>query len=348
MNRLQSNVDTVQAAQIIAGAQTVVVLTHAKPDGDAFGAVVALTVALRRLGKRVRGILSPPILGGMQALRGAAQVEVADGPADLGRPDLVVVVDTAAWSQLAPLDVAVRPLLDRTMVIDHHLNGDMTAAWRCVDGQAAAACEIVAQIIDHLAEQTKGDLWTSTVREAVFAGIASDTGWFRFSNTRPRTHRLAARLIEAGVDHAELYRKIEQTERPQKLALMIRALDSLELLADGRVALMVLRRSDFEQCGANDEETERFVDVPQIVDGVDVVVLAAEQAFETAHGKQLRTRLSFRSKPGPGAVNVAALAERYGGGGHARAAGAKVEKPMDDVLETLRGVLIGDLPVDRD
>src|SRR5690606_21036827 len=99
---------------------------------------------------------------------------------------------------------------------------------------------------------------------------------FRFSNTRPMTHELAARLLRCGVDHAHLYQQLEQTERPAKLALMIRALDSLQLLADGRAAVMVLRAEDFAQTGANLEETERFVDIPQTVSTVQIVVLITE------------------------------------------------------------------------
>ena len=120
---------------------------------------------------------------------------------------------------------------------------------------------------------------------------------------------------------------MEQGERPEKLKLLIRALDSLQLLADSRVAVMTLRQADFEDTGAYAEETERFIDLPQIVATVQVVAMIAEPA--DGEGPM---RLSFRSKPGPDAVNVAELAARYGGGGHARAAGAKVDdRRIDDL-----------------
>jgi phosphoesterase RecJ-like protein len=123
------------------------------------------------------------------------------------------------------------------------------------------------------------------------------------------------------------------------LALLVRALHSLELLGGGQVALMTLWQRDFAETGANDEETERFVDMPQVLANVRVAVLAAEQVLNNGDSPRLRTRLSFRSKPGAEAVNVAELAERFGGGGHARAAGAKVDAPLAEVLPGVREAL---------
>jgi phosphoesterase RecJ-like protein len=154
------------------------------------------------------------------------------------------------------------------------------------------------------------------IAEALFVGIASDTGWFRFSNTRPQTHRLAARLLEFGIDHADLHMRLEQAERPEKLGLMTRALDSLQLVAGGKAAVMTLRQRDFAETGARYEETERLVDLPQVVQSVHVVALITETAEGTI-------RVSFRSKPDDEPIDVNELARQFGGGGHARAAAAK-------------------------
>lgn len=328
------------AATLLLQAQRITVLTHAKPDGDAYGCVIAAVAALRQLGKNARGLVIPPILPGLGDVAGSSILQIipADPPAD--QPDLLLILDTAAWSQIGALAKLVRPNLSRTLIVDHHLSGDIEAAYRHVDASAAACCELVAELILALSDvaKPKATLWTPIVCEALYAGIASDTGWFRFSNTTPRTHEWAARLLRHGVNHSELHRKLEQTERPEKLALLVRALHSLELLAGGSVALMTLWQRDFAETGANDEETERFVDLPQVLADVRVVVLAAEQALN-GNPPRTRTRLSFRSKPGIDAVNVAELAERFGGGGHARAAGAKIEAPLAEVLPNLRQTL---------
>jgi len=241
--------------------------------------------------------------------------------------DLVVIVDTGAWSQLGPMRKALESRVDQMLIIDHHLNGDVPAAWRYIDGQAAAACEVLADLIEDLTGE-----YSRVVGEALFVGIASDTGWFRFSNTRPQTHTLAAKLLEQDIDQAELYGKLEQNERAQKLKLMIRALDSLELVAEERAAVMVLRAEDFNQTGATVEDTDRFVDLPQVVGSVQLVVLITQPP----NPDNKLNGLSFRSKPGHNAVNVSLLAQQFGGGGHARAAGAKVAGSLDPLIDQVK------------
>ena len=208
------------------------VLTHAKPDGDAFGSVVALVATLQTLGKTARGVLVPPIPRSLALQRGFELADVFGDDYELPfDPALCVIVDTGAWSQLGPMRRFIEPRLDRTLVLDHHLSGDIRAADRYVNGAAAAACEIIAELVELLlpsvgeGDRTSGRRETDAagfkalppvIREALFIGIASDTGWFRFSNTRPQTHELAAKLVRQGVDHAELYQRLEQCERPEK------------------------------------------------------------------------------------------------------------------------------------
>ena len=338
MSDYTSNIKLADAAAMIQRAAEdtnhdggVLITTHAKPDGDAFGAVAALCAALKPCATRVTGLLMPPVPDGLMQVHAAELVTVWRDGRTLPTPALVIVLDTGAWSQLSPLRPQLERWTDRMLIIDHHLNGDVPAAHRYIDEQAAACCEIVAELIDAM-----GRPIDPTIAEALFIGLAADTGWFRFSNTRPQTHELAARLLRAGVNHAELYRRLEQTERPQKLALMIRALNSLELLDNGRVALMTLRADDFAQTRTQLAETERFVDIPQIVADVQTVVLVTEPPREPGRKDEAAIRLSFRSKPGPQAINVAELAKQFGGGGHARAAGAKVKAPFEQVVEQVR------------
>ena len=271
----------------------------------------------------------PPVPAQLQRLSQAIDAHIYEDGDVLPDADLVVILDTGAWAQVAPMRQQIEPRLDQTLIVDHHLSGDIEAPKRLIDGTAAAACEVVSEVIDSMsAASGDGTLYNETVNRALFVGIASDTGWFKFSNTRPFTHELAARLLQAGVDHASLYALTEQADRPEKLKLMIRALDSLQLHADNKVAVMSLRRNDFVETGALAEETERFVDIPQIVSSVQVVIMLTE-SLDDSH----LVRMSFRSKPGTEAVNVADLASAFGGGGHARAAGAKVAgRDLNDLL----------------
>jgi bifunctional oligoribonuclease and PAP phosphatase NrnA len=367
----QSNLDLAAAADLIRKtAGPVFITTHAKPDGDAFGSVVALASALKKLGQQTFACFAPPVPASLLDLNGNDLTHILDDKLVIPSCSLYVVLDTGAWSQVEPMRAILEPNLNRILIIDHHLSGDIDAGHKYIDADAGACAEIIAELLDLLAKgdtdctgagaggasggasgDGSGDIsgggafsWCPTIAQALFVGIGSDTGWFRFSNTRPQTHRLAARLLEMGVDHADLYARLHQTERPAKLALLTRALDSLTLLADGRAAVMCLTARDFAETGALEEESERLIDVPQQVESIQVVALVCESSIDPpdtptpsetppgAQGRQPLARISFRSKPGPDAINVADLAAKLGGGGHARAAGAKLQAPIQDAL----------------
>lgn len=330
MSSYTSNLDLGQAAELLRDEPgTICVLTHAKPDGDAAGSVVALVTALRALGKEARGLLVGPILPSLESLAHADGVDIYDMEKTLPAPDRVVIVDTGAWSQVGPLAALVQPLTRQTLILDHHLSGDIDAGYRFIDSSAAAAAEIVADLVGLLIDvKTLPADAAKAIHDALFTGIASDTGWFKFSNATPRTLRLAADLLERGVDHADLYGRLEQAERVEKLALLIRAVGSLQLLADGRAAVMTLRCADFDETGARPEETERLIDIPQQVGSIQAIALISEVCSDEG----VQTRISFRSKPAVDAINVADLAAQFGGGGHARAAGARLYEPADAVL----------------
>tara|TARA_Y100000588_G_scaffold355969_1_gene411697 strand:+ start:398 stop:1420 length:1023 start_codon:yes stop_codon:yes gene_type:complete len=330
----QSNINLGDAAEIIRRSEHVTVVTHAKPDGDAFGAVVALSAALRQMDKQVHAWFVPPVPQSFCQLRGGESVGLFKKETVLDESDLVVVLDTGAESQLAPMGEQLKAMLPQTMIIDHHLSGGLKARWRYVDQQAAACCEIVTELLDHLTVD-----FGPVISNALYVGIAADTGWFRFSNTRPQTFELAARLLRCGVDHADLFTKVEQYERPQKLALMVRALDSVKLMDQNRVAVMQLCAKDFHETHCDVSDTERFIDIPQVVASVNTVVLITEPPANK-NEPQPAIRVSFRSKPGQSAVNVAELAGLFGGGGHARAAGAKIDLPLERVVDQVTAAVV--------
>ncbi len=363
MSDYQSNLSLTDAARLIQPAQRVLITTHAKPDGDAYGAVAAMTAALRTLKPQaaIDGVLMGPVLPSFRRLRGYGLLREHATGMDFGKPDLVLILDTGAWAQVAPMRSALEPLLDRTLIVDHHLTGDIPAKHRVVDGAAAAVCCVIVDLLDamvgsgvatssrHAGDETNPLIRDVCIAESLFAGVASDTGWFRFSNTSARTHLLAARLMKSGIDQADLYAKLEQNERLEKLALQVRAMQSMKLLANGQAAVMILRAKDFAETGAHVEETERFVDIPQSVSAVQVVALVVEPPPAFGNGtesQKLRApviRVSLRSKPGADAINVAELAARFGGGGHARAAGVKFTGTLEQAVATVEEAILGAL-----
>jgi phosphoesterase RecJ-like protein len=225
--------------------------------------------------------------------------------------DAFVVVDTGTWSQLPGLREQVLAFTKPRIVIDHHLTQEDWADVKLVVKEAAAAAEIVGELLT---------TWEVTIDQpiasALYVAIASDTGWFQFSNTRPFTMRLAAMLMEAGVDTVRLYQLLYQNERKERVALQARALNSLELLTDGRLAVMRVTLADFEATGANVPDTENLINLPLQIATVEVCLLMTEPADFGP------VRVSLRSK---GQIDVAKFAEQFGGGGHARASGLKVE-----------------------
>ncbi len=160
------------------------------------------------------------------------------------------------------------------------------------------------------------------VATPLFLGIATDTGWFRHSNVTPETMRAAAGLIEAGVYHPRLYEIVEQRDRVSRLRLMAKALNSLELHDHDRIAVITLTLQDFHDCHAASTDSAGFSELALTAEKVQVCVLITEAFVHPGDGNI--TKVSFRAKDGPTSMDVNAVAKKLGGGGHVRAAGAKM------------------------
>jgi bifunctional oligoribonuclease and PAP phosphatase NrnA len=317
-----STFDLVGAARWILERDDFLITSHAKPDPDAFGSVLGLCGVLSKLGKKVTPVLMPPVPAVFTQLKGSWDVKVIGAGQVPVETAHVIVADTGARSQLAPIVGYLDQRLGRTLILDHHLSGDLQAAYRHVDTSCSATCELVWLLARELKTLTGKDLIELGTAEALFAGLVADTGWFRYSNARPVTHEVAADLMRRGVDHTKTVQIFEQSERLAKVQLMTRALSSLEFICGGKAAVMSICANDFVETGATGDETERFTDLPQMVGSVEVVIMLVEMPAE--NGKLGPIRVSLRSKPGVNPVNVSELAGIFGGGGHARAAGAKI------------------------
>lgn len=312
--------------------KTVLVTTHVRPDGDALGSSAAMAMALRNKGIAAKVLLLshlPTKYAFVFRENDIAHVDAEKGwPGELSLDafDALLVVDTGTWSQLPGLRERIENWPRPKLVVDHHLTQENWADAKLVVTEAAAAGEIVAELLDQWGVELDRSIAT-----ALYLAIASDTGWFQFSNTRPYTLRLAARLMEAGVDTDSLYQALYQNERAERIALQTRAQGSLELLCDGRLAVMRIAKKDFEETGANVPDTENLINIPLQVRTVQVSLVFTEPREPGP------VRVSLRSK---GQVDVARFAEKFGGGGHARAAGLKVEGTLLEVHDRVVGAMI--------
>ncbi len=341
-------------AEWLRGKRRVVVLTHAKVDGDAFGSSLALARALTLAGRGGSGwggtIARPCYVGPMPNwcaslaskdeflwLEGGGTPTL--GEAEALEPDAVVVVDTGSWSQLKEVEPWVRSRRSITAIIDHHRKGDGDVAERrVIEPGAAAACQLVAELCRLLLKVARIEDLPKEIATPLYLGLATDTGWFHHSNVTPAVMHLAASLLGASVDHTWLFETVERQDRPARLRLMSRALNSLELLDHDRVAVMTLTQADFHDAHATPTDSGGFVDIPLSVARVQVSVVVT-QMYTSAGGKGPEiTKVSFRAKAGT--VDVNAVAAKLGGGGHVQAAGAKLEMPLEaarkKILEALR------------
>ncbi len=326
-------------AKRLSTAARVAVLTHSKPDGDAMGSVLALVRALRCRAISATGFLVGPIDPNLLALAREDEVTMLTDGAEPDEPDLTVVVDTGAWSQVEPLGGWLRARADRVLGIDHHARGDDLAPMRLVDSTAASATQVLLTVIDALGVPLSFGADAAgrfSVAEALFTGLATDTGWFRFSSAGEPVFHVAGRLLGAGVNKQRLLQQLEENERPSRLVATGRALRSIEWLADGRVVMMQLSPKDLAEVEARPEDLGGIVNVPMSVGAVVMSVLLTEVDPGL-------TKISFRSKPkqcGSPWFDVNKIAAQFGGGGHVQAAGARIAGPIEAAAGQVRECIL--------
>lgn len=316
---------------VLAASRRVLVTTHVRPDGDALGSAAAMVLALRHRGIAASVLLLSHLPTKYSFVFKELEIEWLDVeqgfPADfsLAPYDALLVVDTGTWSQLPGLKPYVDAFKGKKLVVDHHLTQEDWADHKLVITEAAAAGEIVAELIEQWDVPISREIAT-----ALYTAIVSDTGWFQFSSTRPFTLRLGAQLIEAGVDTDQLYQRLYQNERAERVALQTRAQQSMQLLKDDRIAVMSISAKDFADTQAHVPDTENLINIPLQIRTVEASVLLTE----APEGGPIR--VSFRSK---GQIDCAKFAEQFQGGGHARAAGAKIAGSLVEVRERVIAAL---------
>ncbi len=328
----KSNATYQDIAARLDEASRIALITHEKPDGDAFGSLLALARVLRPRGKVADIFVMGPLEASLVVIAEDTRYERVESQPPDDSYDLAVVVDTGSWSQLEPLEPWLRRNHDRVVGLDHHVYGDEVASKRVVDTAAASTTQILLDLFDQMNVELSGGI--GSVAEALFVGLATDTGWFRHANANAACFASVARFLEAGVDSARLFQIIEESFRPPRLSLMARALSSVQYAREQTVAIMCLGRDDFEQTRGSTDDVTALVNIPMQIESVRVSVLLTQLIPG-------QTKISFRSKPSRSAEvkasmggldDVNQLARHFGGGGHVHAAGARVQLDMDEAL----------------
>ncbi|WP_370327897.1 bifunctional oligoribonuclease/PAP phosphatase NrnA [Euzebya sp.] len=317
------------AVEALREAGTVVVTGHVNPDGDALGSLLALTAALDGL-----GITAIPAWGSRDPGEPPAPVDPAwsflplldrvahpdDVPA---APDVVLACDSAAAHRLGTLS-GVLDGAGTVVVVDHHAVGEAFGDIRVVDPTASSTGVLALRLIDALGAEV-----TSAIADALYLAVLTDTGRFGFAATTPDDHRVAARLLEAGADHVGIARAVYESASPGFLTLVSRVTGRARV--DDRMVCSWVSIADVADTGAGDTDVDGLIDLLRKVESADVTCLLRE----TAAGAW---RTSLRSR---GAVDVAAVAQGLGGGGHRMAAGFTGHGDVEDVIAAVAARLRG-------
>lgn len=309
-----------EIAARLLGAKRIVLCTHANPDGDGLGSMLALARSARATGREARVVVAGDLPRKYRFLfEDETPIGVDELSASGDWAEAIVLVDTTAVEQLGEMAAPLGGRLEKLVVIDHHAAGGEFGPVQWVDPAASAAGLLVGELLDELDWPVDVD-----VARCLTVAVLSDTGWLRFSNTDGRTLRALAAWLETGVEPDVLYDRLFQRDRVERLRLMARVIDSLELYHHCRLAVMTIRKEDFARTGARREETENLINEALRVETVEVAVLLTETP------ELVRVSLRSRSE-----VDVSAIAAELGGGGHARAAGLKADRDIDQLRAEL-------------
>jgi bifunctional oligoribonuclease and PAP phosphatase NrnA len=315
----------------------ILLTTHENPDGDGIGAAIALAAHLRASGKEARIIVTPVLPGNLLFLDPEGWVEAFEPGgvhADLAAwPDAWLLIDASEPHRMGALFPAFEVTRAERACLDHHLK-DVPKGFDAefTDPTASASAELVYDLVR---PRIGGDL-PPVMAQALYAGLVSDTGNFRHSNSTPKIHHAAADLIAQGVHPARTYNALYQTATPSKLRLFGRAMGGLQLRSGGRFAFLSVTRADLAACGATHEDLDDLVEEPRKLKGVEVAALFSE----TADG---RAKVSLRSRE---RVDVNAVCRQFGGGGHRLASGAKVSLPLEAFISQVEAAIQAQINLD--
>jgi phosphoesterase RecJ-like protein len=328
MTDQQHSIDWAPLRQLLDKHQRFVLTSHVRPDCDALGSELGMASLLRQLGKDVRIINADPTPPRLAFVDPDQHIEVLGSgvePDELDQCDVIMVLDTSAWRQLGAMAELIRNSQKQIVVIDHHASEGELPAVVFKDAQAEATGRLVFDAAQFLNVSV-----TIEMASALFAAIATDTGWFRFPSTTAGTYHVIGELVARGACPSEIFRQLYERDSMSRAKLRGIVLSRMVTEIDGRLAHTHVLAEDFAETGALPSETEDFVNMALAIAGTEVAVMLTEQPVGTV-------KASFRSRS---SVDCSQLAATFDGGGHKAAAGATLHGPFETVqlrvLDALR------------
>jgi phosphoesterase RecJ-like protein len=317
---LESYLDAVPRAVVdsLRAARRVLAVSHENPDADTLGATLGVVRLVEAMGGVADAVCTDPVPPLYDFIDGVSRFRT--DPDEAAPYDLLVISDCGSLERIG--DVATRhaELFARLprVIVDHHASNDAAGAADWIDPQAAATCEMVTLLAGRLGVPLDSD--GGGLAAALMAGIVMDTATFAHPNATPRTLVVSAALVDAGAPLADISRRLYRTKPDAQLRLFGVVLGRLETVDDGRIVWSSVSDADFAATGANRPDSEGIIDLLSQADTAEVAILFKQSGAAT--------RVSVRTKPG--GVDATVLTGAFGGGGHARAAGASVDAPLAD------------------
>jgi phosphoesterase RecJ-like protein len=302
----------------LRGARRVLAVSHENPDADTLGATLGVVRLVETLGATADAVCTDPVPPLYDFIAGVERFRTDPDPD--AAYDLLVISDCGSLERIGEVGARHAELFERLprVIIDHHASNDAAGPADWIDPGAAATCEMVTLLAGRLGiglEAGEGAL-----AAALMAGIVMDTATFAHPNATPRTLVVSAALVEAGAPLSDISRRLYRTKPDAQLRLFGIVLGRLESADDGRIVWSSLTDADIAATGADRAHSEGIIDLLSQSDAAEVAILFKEAGRAT--------RVSVRTKPG--GVDATVLTGRFGGGGHARAAGASIEAPIDE------------------
>lgn len=319
---MKENLSVSRAAELLMQRDNITLLCHRRPDGDTVGSAFALYYALKTLGKEVRVLCADPL----PKLYDYLYPGYKPGRILYEPVEYVVAVDVATAGMLGSLEERYGTMVD--LCIDHHPSNSDYAAQTCLWSEAGACAEPVAAIIKAIGLPVSG-----RIAECIYTGLATDTGGFRYSNTSAGSMRLAAEIMESGVDTALLNTRIFESESKAKVLAEAAMMSALQFYADDRIAVMPVTLAVRAATGVTGEELEDVAGIPRKIEGVQLGITIKEHEDEC--------HISLRSKE---PVNADEIAKAFGGGGHRFAAGCTIKASVEEAAGLLVAEAIKHLP----
>jgi len=305
-------------------SQSIFLATHVNPDGDAIGSLISLGLGLQQYGKRVYTYNESPIPAVYRFLPGVSLVKQTLPQSHDW--DTAVILDCGDLERIGTAVDCVRGL-PQIINIDHHVTNTAFGHYRLVDSAASSSVEIVYRLLKRMNVEID-----EAIANAIYTGILTDTGSFRFANTNSAAYAICSEMVQCGVDPYTVAQHVYGTYSLGRIKLLNMALDSIEISTNGKLSLMALTREMFAETDTNPEDVDGMINYAKRIEDVRVAALILENARGTA---QKRFHVSLRSD---GTVDVAEIAASFGGGGHFSAAGFGVESSLKDLKNTINSI----------